>query len=511
MKNTLLLLFTAGVIFIVTIVFSAGHAVSGPEVSAQVFVDFTRVVGNVARLSGVQGSPFPTVTHDVVKTRLFRDCSIELSRFPQDCYPNTLTLAGIFPDAVANPDDPGSYHFEAIDRHIRAAKDAGSDILWQSSYDIGMSDSWVDANLGGKAPRDLARWGRVVTKCLQHFNNRWAGGIDHSVKYVEFVNEPLGLGGYRGRGREAISAFIHFLKTIERYNSIHPDTRVDAAGPGIPHSFDTWTEQKRMYSALLDEVRKEKAELPVFTFHTYGKDTSPLSNARLAKEIRALLDEKGFTRTRLWNSEWQAGGHIRAMMPDRFNPRGHNSAEERSMFNLTAATYALSCKARWQGILDGSCYYRADLRAFPDDIERKLHVENMETAILFPSDSRVTPLAMQEKLMKNLRKDTPERCYCRNSPDDSSFTCLACRSTGGDTLTLLLCNLSLQKRSCNIRARFSEGDRTEAYVFLLSSLEGRAREERVALKGVASSEKLCEVTVPPLDSALLLYKTKSPR
>jgi hypothetical protein len=36
------------------------------------------------------------------------------------------------------PDSRGSYRFTAIDRHIMASREAGCDILWQSSYDVGV-------------------------------------------------------------------------------------------------------------------------------------------------------------------------------------------------------------------------------------------------------------------------------------------------------------------------------------------------------------------------------------
>src|SRR5688572_14091878 len=66
------------------------------------------LLGPFDRLSGVQGSPYPEVPEDVEHVAAYRSHRIERARFPQDCPPNELTLAGIFPNAQANPDDPAS-------------------------------------------------------------------------------------------------------------------------------------------------------------------------------------------------------------------------------------------------------------------------------------------------------------------------------------------------------------------------------------------------------------------
>lgn len=471
-----------------------------PPVNDVVEVDARSAVGSFDRLSGVQGSPAPIVQGEPDLTAGFREARISASRFPQDCPPNTLTLGGIFPDESADPDAPSNYRFEAIDRHMRAARAAGVGVLWQSSYDVGRSDQWVDLNLGGRAPTDIDRWGRVVTRCLEHFNNGWNGGFERTVGHVEIVNEPDGLGGFRGVHVPRLLPFLlEFLEVIARYNRAHPESRVRAVAPGIPLSFAEWPDWEPRFEKALVAVKAAGKELPVWSFHTYGADVSPLANQRLARAMRELLDRRGFASTELWNTEWLAGDFLRKHLGvDRERAATATVAEEKAFASAFAA-YAVACKLRWQGLLRGSFYYRANVRAFPEG--RGPPVVGRGFARFFAKDGRLGPLALQEQLLAHVAETTPERCATRFS-DDGLFVAQGLRNAEARNVSVLLSNLSTKPRELALRVVGAAFERAQARVVVLDAAADLAPRDLPPPVGIGDGLAL-QASVGPLSSAWL--------
>lgn len=445
-------------------------------------VDFHQVVGEFNALSGVQGSPYPIAPGDVEHSDAFRRYSVQLCRFPQDCMPNTLTLSGIFPQARADPEMPSSYRFQEIDHHIRSARVAGCEILWQTSYDVGGSDSWQGINLGGRAPQDLDLWGRVVTRCLEHFNHGWSDGMDRTVEYVEFVNEPDGLGGFKGAQRpRLLPAFLHFLRIVEEHNRRHPDFPVTAVGPGIPLSWDAWASWKPGLARMLKALRQEGHDLGVFSFHTYGKDTSPQGNRKLAQALRAELDAHGFAQTRLMNSEWQGGDYLKALLGIPPGQVQAPDARQVILYRQALASYAVACKIGWQGSLDKSCYYLAKRRCFPPNV--KMGSLGLDLGTYFPAHGPAYELAEQEKLLVTLAQQTPLRCWNRDLSPQNLFA-LALRSKNGQRKVVLLCNLSLRARTCHLRRVDSKP--VQGKLYCIGKGSGQAVREQVHLPSMTT-------------------------
>lgn len=473
---------------------------AAPAAHHPIAADLATTLGAYDRLSGVQGSPAPIVEGEPAYTERYRAHHIERVRFPQDCPPNTLTLGGIFPDEGADPDAPSSYHFAAIDRHVTAARAAGAEILWQSSYDVGRSDRWVGLNLGGRAPRDLDRWGRVLVRCLEHFNVGWAGGLDRAVPYVEFLNEPNGLGGFEGDevGRLA-PTFVRFLALVDDFNRAHPGAAVRAVGPGIPLSIAEWPALRPLFESTARAVKAAGRPLPIFSFHTYGDDTSPRANARLAREIRGMLDAAGLRSSALWNTEWLAGDFLALHLGVDRERASSATLEDRRRFASGLAAYAIACKIRWQGVLTGSFYYRANQRAFPPG--HRLPFGASGPGRFFSRDGTVGPLALQESLTDHVARATPVRCAVRHE-DDGLLAVLGLRSSDGRAIGLLASSLATSPR--RLAVTFSgAGPHTTTRSEILR-IDG-TRQELTAEPGPAVAAQdgrlAFETTLPPLTTA----------
>ncbi len=473
------------------------------DAAAIVELDASRPVGAFDRLSGVQGSPAAIVDGEPELVREFREARIARSRFPQDCAPNTLTLAGVFPDENADPASAAGYRFEDIDRHVRAAHAAGAEILWQSSYDVGRSDRWVGQNLGGRAPENLSRWGRVVTRCLEHFNNGFAGGFDYSVRNAEFVNEPDGLGGFHaGHEKRLLPAFLHFLETVDAYNRAHAGTPVRAVGPGIPLSISEWPTWRPRFDAALRAIRGAGKSLPAFSFHTYGRDVSPRGNIRLAKEIRALLDVHRMHATELWNTEWLAGDFLRDHLSLGADKVARATDPDQRRYGSAMAAYAVACKIGWQGVVRGSFYYRANVRAFPPGYRAPLAAGGYGR--YFGPAGRLNALGLHERLLSQVAALTPERCTTAVAEDDSFFA-LGLRSPDARAASLLVASLARAPRSVSLRVSALHSARVRIRCVVLDENNDLTPHE-LGTSTSSSGTHAVAFDVAPLSSAWLMLE-----
>jgi len=225
---------------------------------ADMVVDTTAVQGTINSLNGIQSGPRPLVRGDTDLTSHFQAAGVDHVRLPQDTLPNNLTLGGIFPDPHADPDDPSAYDFSRIDLFMQAIVDAGIEPLWEAMYDIGQSDGLTEGGnrslQHGYYPRNPAKWAAVIQHTLKHFNDGWANGHHWNVTYVEFINEPFGLGGCRPdeAGVEACwDLFQTFVAAVHAYEA-ETDRDIQIVGPAEvlePQMVD------RVRSRLLDRIQ----------------------------------------------------------------------------------------------------------------------------------------------------------------------------------------------------------------------------------------------------------------
>jgi hypothetical protein len=114
------------------------------------------------------------------------------------------------------------------------------------------------------------------------------------------------------------------------------------------------------------------------------------------------------------------------------------------------AAYAIACKLRWQGVVNRSYYYRANLRAFPPGRPAPQAADG--TGRFFSTDGRLGALALQERLLGMVALATPARCALQ-AADDGLVTALAARSEDGRLASVIASNLDTRPRTLALRFR----------------------------------------------------------
>ena len=398
-----------------------------------IVVDTTAVEGTINPLNGVQSGPRPLVRGDADLTSHFQAAGVDHVRLPQDTLPNNLTLGGIFPDPRADPDDPSAYDFSRIDLFMQAIVDAGIEPLWEAMYDIGPSDGLTPGDHPlqfGRYPRNPAVWAAVIQHALKHFNDGWANGHQWNVTYVEFINEPFGLGGCQSdeAGVEACwDLFQTFVAAVHTYEA-ETGRDIQIVGPAEvlePHMVDGVLSRLRR---LLDRIQPQ--DLDYLSVHPYGADT-PEDALTVMQAVRDLLDTyhpggKDFSQVGLWASEWQT--------------MGPGEDPQRSAH---VGAFNTAVKILWQGLVDRSTLYRADRWAqahgqipgadgqvdCPDEIE-------CAESPYFTADGQPKPAYYPWLALAEMAQETPQRLALTEALPD--IYALAGGNADGTHLGLLL-------------------------------------------------------------------------
>ena len=409
------------------------------ETSAEVTVDAAVVLGTVNPLSGVQGGPRPVVRGDADLSAHFRAAGVDHVRLPQDTLPNNLTLGGIFPDPQADPDDPSAYDFSRIDPFIEAIVEAGIEPLWEAMYDLGRSDRLTRGDRGlqrGIYPHDPAKWATVIKNVLKHFNDGWADGHHWGVEYVEFINEPFGLGGCRPDEAGVERCWDLFQIFVDAIHAYEAETGHDIkiVGPAEVVGLEGLERTLDRLRRLLERIRPE--DLDYLSVHPYGGET-PEDRLAAVRAVRELLDTyrpdgKDFSHVGLWASEWQTGP---------VGPGARRSAH--------IGAFNTAVKILWQGVVDRSTLYRADRwpqgpgdAAGPDGQVDCSDVPVCLESPYFTPDGRPKPAYFPWLALAEMARETPLRVDVTEHLADVYV--LAARNAEGTRMGLLLARPALR-------------------------------------------------------------------
>ncbi|MSU33716.1 MAG: hypothetical protein EXS36_01115 [Pedosphaera sp.] len=261
-------------------------------------VDFARTNGVIRALHGVNKGPLgPGGLIDLSAEH--RALGIPFVRL-HDCYwpnPYVVDIHAVFPDFKADPAQPESYDFRLTDQYIAAIRATGAGIV----YRLGESIEHTTVKRFVHPPADFEKWAAICLGIIRHYNEGWAAGFRHDIRYWEIWNEPENRPAmWSGNDEDYFRLYRVAATAIKRS---FPDLRVGGPSAGASGTFVNGTfEPTEFVRHFLDRCRTNSLPLDFFSWHCYTADPAELVSR--AKAIRRILDESGFAKAGNHLNEW---------------------------------------------------------------------------------------------------------------------------------------------------------------------------------------------------------------
>ena len=262
-------------------------------------------------LHGVNSGP-KTYNFMMDTSASFKEAGFPFARLHDVEYPlgsgAFVDIHCVFPDFNADPDNPASYRFTHTDAYIQAIVDTGCEVFYRlgESIDHGPLKTYV------RPPADYEKWARICEGIVRHYNEGWANGFHHRIRYWEIWNEPENPPMWTGTKEEY---FKLYSVTANHLKKRFPDLKIGGyAGCGFyavtrPGSDAFHQSFLTYFSQFLDYISAPdtKAPLDFFSWHIYNDN--PQEVVEHANYVASVLKQKGFAHTENVLNEWNYGGH----------------------------------------------------------------------------------------------------------------------------------------------------------------------------------------------------------
>ena len=261
-------------------------------------LDFAVPQGELRALHGINKGPL-SANGLIDVTEAQKRLHIPYTRL-HDCHhpnPDVVDLHAVFANPDADPALPASYDFRATDEYIASVRATGAEVI----YRLGESIEHQTVKRHVHPPRDPARWAAVCAGIVRHYNEGWAGGFHHGIRYWEIWNEP------ENRPVMWTGTDVQFLElyrvTALTLRKEFPGIKIGGPGFGYYGKFDgTELKPSEFCAAFLDLCRREALPLDFFSWHCYTDNPAEL--AARARAVRRVLDARGFPKTESHLNEW---------------------------------------------------------------------------------------------------------------------------------------------------------------------------------------------------------------
>jgi xylan 1,4-beta-xylosidase len=327
--------------------------------AAEVILDFSQTNGVIRPLHGVNLGPL-CYRGMVDLSAYHRELNLPLTRLHDVVWVNydAVDISTIFRDFRNDPAQPENYQFAATDDYIAAIVKAGSPIL----YRLGESIEHTPRKYRVHPPKDFAKWADICCAVIRHYNEGWAGGFRHNIRYWEIWNEPENQPAmWTGTDDQYFQLYEVTAKAIK---TRWPDLKVGGPALGYTGEFENGRFKAGSFLLrFLAHCRDHQAPLDFFSWHRYAKD--PSDYARRARAIRQVLDEHGFTKTESHFNEWNylPNEDWRPMMKEGQGlPRERWSAEMGGPKGAAFAAWALM--SLQDAPVDMANFYTAEIQMF---------------------------------------------------------------------------------------------------------------------------------------------------
>ncbi len=260
--------------------------------------DFSIHQGSVRPLHGINKGPLvPGGIFDVIKEQ--KELGIPFTRLHDCGWPNPYVVDHhvVFPDPGADPALPQSYDFRLTDEYITAVRLTGAEPI----YRLGESIEHTSVKRHVHPPADMEKWAAVCLGIIRHYNEGWANGFRHNIRYWEIWNEPENRPVmWSGSDDDYLNLYRTTAPAIKKQ---FPAVKVGGPALGASGSFVNGAFQPTGFAEkFLTMCRKDNVPLNFFSWHCYTGDPSEL--AARSRAIRRLLDSHGFTETENHLNEW---------------------------------------------------------------------------------------------------------------------------------------------------------------------------------------------------------------
>ncbi len=212
--------------------------------------------------------------------------------------PHTVDITAVFPNFDADENDPASYDFPMTDRYMGQIREAGTEVF----YRLGQSIEHGIKKYGIYPPKDYAKWARICEHIIRHYNEGWANGFHHGIRYWEIWNEP-DLGGPEennewktnpltwGGSEEAFREF--YAVAAKHLKKCFPHLKI--GGPALC-GYEKWGER------FVKAMAAENVPIDFFSWHAYR--AAPERIVATARNVRRFLDENGYGKAESILDEW---------------------------------------------------------------------------------------------------------------------------------------------------------------------------------------------------------------
>ncbi len=322
-------------------------------------IDFAQPAGTIRALHGVNLGPL-CYRGMVDLSSYHRELSPPLTRLHDVVWVNydAVDVSTIFRDFRDDPADPANYDFAATDDYLAAIVKVGSPIL----YRLGESIEHTPRKYRVHPPQDPARWADVCCQIIRHYNEGWAGGHHHQIRYWEIWNEPENQPAM-WTGTDA-QYFALYEVTARAIKSRWPELKVGGPSLGYTGEFENGGfKPGEFLQRFLRHCRERNVPLDFFSWHRYAED--PADFARRAWALRRCLDEHGFVATESHLNEWNflpRGDWTPMMQQGQGTKRERWTEEMRGPRGAAFLAWALI--SLQDAPVDMANFYTAEIQAF---------------------------------------------------------------------------------------------------------------------------------------------------
>ena len=408
-------------------------------------VDASSNLGQMKPLRGINSGPLPWSDRPAVETldstvevsdrtsyrslgadasAGYREANIDLIRIhdnygPGDIYanfrkeremadgtklsPDLFNAQVMFPNYTADPSNPANYNFGPTDRLMKSIYDIGASALFRIGASAGERSGVPDSF---NSDRDYDHYANIAHHVVLHYNKGWKQGFNYGVKYWEVLNEPDG----RFDPKKYYKLYGKLAKAVKSADKNAwiggPSLMFSHGGPGYRENF-------------LQYLRANKLPIDFWTFHDYNIDAAdPYLYVRLGEDMRKLLDDHGFRKTKIIMDEWNVLG----IDPELLTLGG------RAAFTASAIIYMQDSP------IDDQTFYMG-----PN---------------LFGEDGKSPNKVGQALIALGKMKDTPVRLTVQGD-DKNGFAVQAGKSPDGSRINILISNYEVPE---SLRAPRPLGD-----------------------------------------------------